>query len=138
VGASGSCTRSAKLFVPEGAPDHASAGETFCPEQPKPLNTCSIAMGPLGLMSGLLSLNAARGALFLRAFFAMIFSRKGHADSSPYNAALCIRPHAHTRAHRSGHRAGIPDHRDRLRLRAPQRARPQDVQPRVAARARAA
>src|SRR5213078_163720 len=37
VGASGSCTSSAKLFVFSGAPDQASAGETFSPEQPKPL-----------------------------------------------------------------------------------------------------
>jgi hypothetical protein len=33
------------------------------------LNTCSIAIGPFGLMSGLVSLNAARGAPFLRDFF---------------------------------------------------------------------
>src|SRR5260221_14710588 len=63
VGASGSCTSSAKLFVSAGAPDHLSAGETFWPEQPKPLNTCSIAIGPFGRISGLTSLNRARAAL---------------------------------------------------------------------------
>src|SRR6266853_4466403 len=67
VGASGSCTRSAKLFVSWGAPDHFNAGETFWPEQPKPLNTCSIAIGPFGRISGLTSLNRARAGPFLLA-----------------------------------------------------------------------
>src|SRR5207245_2754572 len=62
VGASGSCTSSARLFVASGAPDHPSAGDMFSPEQPKPLNTCSIAIGPFGRMSGLTSLNGARAA----------------------------------------------------------------------------
>src|SRR5262249_25110607 len=74
VGASGSCTSSAKLFAAAGAPDHLSAGEMFPPEQPKPLNTCSIAIGPFGLITGLVSLNAARGAALLRDFFAMALS----------------------------------------------------------------
>ena len=43
--------------VSAGAPDHASAGEMFWPEQPKPLKTCSRAIGPFGRMSGLASLN---------------------------------------------------------------------------------
>src|SRR6266702_7204618 len=47
VGASGSCTSSAKLFVASGAPDQASAGETFSPEQPKPLYTCSMSIVPV-------------------------------------------------------------------------------------------
>src|SRR5438046_7268260 len=62
VGASGSCTSSAKPFVASGAPDQLSAGEMFPPEQPKPLNTCSMAIGPFGRMSGLTSLNGARAA----------------------------------------------------------------------------
>src|SRR5882762_9338635 len=65
VGASGSCTSSAKLFVASGAPDHPSAGETFPPEQPKPLNTCSMAIGSFGRMSGLMSLDSVRAASFL-------------------------------------------------------------------------
>jgi len=32
-----------------------------------------MAIGPFGLMSGLLSLNAARGARLLRDFFATVF-----------------------------------------------------------------
>jgi hypothetical protein len=59
----------------------------FWPEQPKPLNTCSMAIGPLGLMSGLVSLNAARGAL-LRGFRGMACSgERSERDCSPYNAA---------------------------------------------------
>jgi hypothetical protein len=38
-----------------GAPDHDRAGDTFLPEQPKLLNTCSSAIGVFGLMSGLVS-----------------------------------------------------------------------------------
>src|SRR5215831_10277318 len=74
VGASGSCTRSAKLFASAGAPDQRRTGEMFPPEQPKLLYTCSIPIGPFALMSGLVSLNGARGTDFLRVFFAMIVS----------------------------------------------------------------
>src|SRR5207247_785032 len=62
VGASGSCTRSAKPFVSLDAPDHLSAGETFFPLQPNPLKTCSSAIVPPGLMSGLVNLNCAWAA----------------------------------------------------------------------------
>src|SRR5262249_15171462 len=55
-------TRSAKLFVPAGAPDHLSAGEMFLPEQPKPLNTCSSAIMAFGLMSALSSLSPCANA----------------------------------------------------------------------------
>src|SRR5271166_6808797 len=48
----------AKLFVPLGAPDQASAGETFLPVQSKPLNTCSSAIFPPGFTSGLVSVIA--------------------------------------------------------------------------------
>jgi hypothetical protein len=48
---------SAKLFVPAGAPVQASAGETFCPVQPKPLNTCSIFIVAPSATSGLDSRN---------------------------------------------------------------------------------
>src|SRR5208337_1918275 len=48
----------AKLFVPLGAPDLESAGETFWPVQPKLLNTCSSAIFPPGLMSGLVRVMA--------------------------------------------------------------------------------
>src|SRR5450759_3818689 len=43
-GASGSYTVSARLLVPAGAPLQASAGDTFLPEQPKPLKTWSMPM----------------------------------------------------------------------------------------------
>ena len=43
----------AKLLVPLGAPLQLSAGEMLPPVQPKPLNTCSLAMVPPSLMSGL-------------------------------------------------------------------------------------
>src|SRR5271165_7085584 len=58
VGASGSKTLTAKLFVPFGAPDQDSAGETFLPVQSQPLNTCSSAIFAPGLMSGLVSVIA--------------------------------------------------------------------------------
>src|SRR5258708_38876973 len=43
----------AKLLVPLGAPLQLNAGETLSPVQPKPLNTCSLAMVPPSLMSEL-------------------------------------------------------------------------------------
>jgi hypothetical protein len=43
----------AKLFVPLGAPSQLNGGERLSPVQPKPLNTCSLAMVPPSLMSGL-------------------------------------------------------------------------------------
>ena len=48
----------AKLFVPFGAPDQASEGETFWPEQPKLLNTCSSAILPPALISELVTVIA--------------------------------------------------------------------------------
>ena len=62
VGASGSCTSNAKLFVPSGAPDQVSAGEMFLPVQPKPPYTCSIWTAPFGLKSGVVSANRGRAA----------------------------------------------------------------------------
>ena len=44
----------AKLLVPLGAPLQLRAGEILPPVQPKPLKTCSLAMVPPSLMSGLL------------------------------------------------------------------------------------
>src|SRR6185312_6494130 len=44
----------AKLLVSFGAPLQFRAGEILLPVQPKPLNTCSLAMVPPSLMSGLL------------------------------------------------------------------------------------
>src|ERR1700751_5177361 len=43
----------AKLLVPLGAPLQLNAGERLLPVQPKPLNTCSLAMVPPSLMSEL-------------------------------------------------------------------------------------
>src|SRR6478752_2939601 len=43
----------AKLLVPLGAPLQFKAGETLPPVQPKPLNTCSLAMVPPSLTSEL-------------------------------------------------------------------------------------
>src|SRR5487761_2447071 len=59
VGASGSCTSRAKLCVPGGAPDHASAGERFPPVQPKLSYACSSAIGAPGAVSGLVNLTRA-------------------------------------------------------------------------------
>src|SRR5689334_4784744 len=53
VGASGSYMVTAKLLVPVGAPLQLSAGETLPPVQPKPLNTCSLAMVAPSLISAL-------------------------------------------------------------------------------------
>src|SRR6185312_16732458 len=44
----------AKLLVSFGAPLQFRAGEILLPVQPKPLNTCSLAIVPPSLMSGLL------------------------------------------------------------------------------------
>src|ERR1700730_13561550 len=57
VGASGSCIRSAKLLVPAGGLLQVSAGETLPPLQPKPLNTCRLAIVPPGEISVLASVN---------------------------------------------------------------------------------
>src|SRR5258706_11025875 len=46
----------AKLLVPPGAPLQLSAGETLLPVQPKPLNTCSLAMVAPSLRSVLAKL----------------------------------------------------------------------------------
>src|SRR6516165_4968975 len=53
VGASGSYMVTAKLLVPLGAPFQLNAGERLPPVQPKPLNTCSLAIVLPSLMSGL-------------------------------------------------------------------------------------
>src|SRR5215469_12318466 len=57
VGASGSCTSSAKLLVSDGAPLHESAGETLLPLQPNSLNTCALAMVPPSVRSVLVRVN---------------------------------------------------------------------------------
>src|SRR5437660_2123722 len=87
VGASGSCTSSARLFVASGAPDHPSAGDMFSPEQPKPLNTCSMAIGPFGRMSGLVSLNGAPAALF---FLAVLAAMEPPCDTGRAGRDDCI------------------------------------------------
>src|SRR5438874_1467212 len=46
VGASGSNTVSARLFVPSGTLRQLISGETFVPEQPNELNTWALAMVP--------------------------------------------------------------------------------------------
>src|SRR5213076_2743116 len=56
VGASGSYMVTAKLLAPAGAPLQYSAGETLLPVQPKPLNTCSLAMVAPSLRSVLVRL----------------------------------------------------------------------------------
>jgi hypothetical protein len=48
----------AKLLVSFGAPDQESAGDTFLPVQSQPLKTCSSAIFPPGLMSGLVTVIA--------------------------------------------------------------------------------
>src|SRR6267143_1650881 len=80
---------SAKLLVSAGAPDHLSAGATFWPEQPKPLNTCSIAIGPFGRISGLTSLNWARAAPFLLAAMETSTRESGREDCNQE----ALRPH---------------------------------------------
>jgi hypothetical protein len=62
VGASGSYTVTAKLFVFLGAPLHLRAGDLFSPEQPKPLNSNFLSIVALGLMSGLVSVKPAAWA----------------------------------------------------------------------------
>jgi hypothetical protein len=59
VGASGSYTNSAKLFVPAGTLLQDSAGEILPPVHPKELNTCAWGIFlPLAIL-GLVSVNAA-------------------------------------------------------------------------------
>src|SRR6516164_9385096 len=53
VGASGSYMVTAKLLVPLGAPFQLNAGDALPPVQPKPLNTCSLAMVLPSLISEL-------------------------------------------------------------------------------------
>src|SRR6476661_9467321 len=62
VGASGSYTVIAKLFVPAGAPVHLSVGETFWPVHPKPLNTSFIVRRELPGTSGLVRCSLAFAA----------------------------------------------------------------------------
>jgi hypothetical protein len=55
----------------------------FWPEQPNPLYTCSRAIGPFGLKSGLVSLNAVRAAPFLRNLRGTVTSgQRANADCS--------------------------------------------------------
>src|SRR4029453_4446792 len=56
VGASGSYMVTAELLAPVGAPLQLKAGETLPPVQPKPLNTCSLAMVAPSLRSVLVKL----------------------------------------------------------------------------------
>ena len=62
VGASGSYTVIAKLFVPSGAPLHDSAGEMFLPVQPKPPNTWSMPIVLPSLTVGDVSVKPGTGA----------------------------------------------------------------------------
>lgn len=61
VGASGSCTMTAKLRVPAGGFRQVAAGEVFCPVQPKPLKAYACLMVEPGAMSGLLNSKRKRG-----------------------------------------------------------------------------
>jgi hypothetical protein len=54
----------AKLLVAAGAPLQLKAGERLPPVQPKPLNTCSLAILAPGLISELVKLNPAAFAPF--------------------------------------------------------------------------
>ncbi len=67
LGASGSCTVMAKLFVPSGAPCHASAGDSLRPEQPKPSNSKCGGMAAPSVKSGLLRVKRVMRILRLRA-----------------------------------------------------------------------
>src|ERR1017187_2549057 len=58
VTASGSCTIMAKLLVPSGGFVQLSAGEIFCPWQPRPLKVNFSGKGWSGLTSGLVSSKA--------------------------------------------------------------------------------
>src|SRR6185436_19651938 len=60
VGASGSYMVSTKLCVPGGAPVHDRLGETFCPEQPNALRTCSLPIVPPAGTSVLVSVKPSR------------------------------------------------------------------------------
>src|SRR5262245_65590428 len=55
VGASGSYMLRTRLSVPGGAPVHDRLGETFCPEQPNALSTCSLPIVPPDANSELVS-----------------------------------------------------------------------------------
>src|SRR5512135_2642283 len=59
VGASGSYIVTAKLLVSAGAPFQLRAGEMLPPEQPKLLYTCSLAILPRALNSGLTTVKDA-------------------------------------------------------------------------------
>ena len=59
VGASGSYTVTAKLFVSGGAFCHWSSGEILPPVQPKPEKTCSLPIFPLSFRTGLTKLKSA-------------------------------------------------------------------------------
>src|SRR5688572_23090137 len=63
VGASGSYTVTAKLFVPFGAWSHRNSGEVLLPLQPNPLNTWSLPMVLLSFTVGLLSRKSAAAAM---------------------------------------------------------------------------
>ena len=54
-------------MIPDGAPDHFSAGEVLPPVQPKPENTCSSGIFAPGAMSGLVSSRALADAEASRA-----------------------------------------------------------------------
>src|SRR5262245_34276261 len=83
VGASGSYTITAKLFVPAGAPLHTRAGETFLPVQPKLLNTCASAMGLPPWSSGLVSLNCPSAAKVIVALKAAVIRKARRMGRSP-------------------------------------------------------
>src|ERR1041385_1117241 len=72
----------AKLLVPAGAPLQFKAGEILPPVQPKPLNTCSLAMVPPSLISALLK-------VMLCAFAAVIPSALA-ANAAIQTASLAI------------------------------------------------
>src|SRR3990172_10171816 len=59
VGASGSYTVTAKLFVSRGAFRHWSSGEILPPVQPKPEYTCSLPIFPFSFRTGLTKLKSA-------------------------------------------------------------------------------
>jgi hypothetical protein len=59
VGASGSKQVTAKLFVPSGAPDHSSCGDTSSPPAPMIPLTCAFGSVCPSLTSELVTLNEA-------------------------------------------------------------------------------
>src|SRR5690242_16531064 len=62
VGASGSYTVTAKLFVPFGGRSHRNSGDVLLPVHPNPLNTCSLLIVPLSFTVGLVSRKSAAAA----------------------------------------------------------------------------